>query len=216
MLSIRGQVLALAVIILSIILAELSIKTLVIRPVVVNYRGELISAEIIQLSRIYVANRSRGGKADMNYLLQRLLEYNRSLNLGFPNITFDDVGIFFFLNTSDSYGKGAYVIVWNLRFREFNYTVIFNVTWCFEKSGYYIKDRDGLQIIYVNYTLFYVHEYYAPQWGRIVIFPMIYSESADILLKGDGIWFVGIPLNSTPSIFDIYGIKINIGGKVEE
>lgn len=201
MLGPRGQ----AVLLSTIVLAALVLAAIAAlrhpRPRCAGYVGELQSAELVHAARLYWEIRSRGGATRLEELLSMLHEYSAELRLGIPNVSYA-------LYSELSPGKGG----WGVYRVQYNNSVSFAARWNWSVAGYYAKMLRREKVAYVNLTLYYVHEYAAPQWGLIRVSPPLRDPAgmADLERRG-GRWIVGIPVGLEEyALEDSYGIRIVI------
>ena len=194
----RGQVLLLAVIFLafSIIYAANRFRKPV--PVVAEYRGELQSAELIHAARLYWSN----GYTSMDSILSLLTDLAKKHKIYMPNASYENN----FTIIGGLTGYGFYST-------EYNVSVIFSACWNWRFKGFYFKDLHGEKVLYKSFLLVYYHNYTAPQWGSMVIYPIIEDPAGicDIVRVKDGVWMIGYPAhNDEYTLIDEYGLKLVI------
>jgi len=189
----------LAAVILAISLLAALENLRVPRPRIAAYYGELQSAELIHAARLYWSNPALG----MDRALAALYEHNESLNLMLPPVSY---ALGSALHPGDS-GYGYYRT-------EYNVSVVFHACWEWELVGTYSKRVAGVEVLFNNYSLYYRHEYSAPQWGTILLHPEIWDPAgvADVFCVGEGRWFVGVPAGAPYPLEDEFGITIYVGG----
>jgi len=183
---------------LLIILITFSLSNLLIpRPRVIDYVGELQSAELIHLARFYWEyNNNRS----FDELLKIFYIYNEKIKANVPKVAYTLKRKI----VCERDGLGLYETV-------FNNSVIFRSSWRWNFSNIYIGYENNEAVIFKNYTLVYYHEYIAPQWGKIVLYPEIYTTCNVKIKRVYDTWIIGIPLEmSRVDFYDKFGIKIFI------
>jgi len=158
------------------------------------YVGELQSAELIHVARLYWSNPN----LSMSFLLDKLYGYNETLRLHIKPVTYVN-------NWALTASGGFYET-------RYNNSVRFYARWEYVKIGSYKKILEGgIVKLYYNYSLTYIHNYTAPQWGSFILYPRLWDplDLADLTYKGDGLWYVGVPADvSEYIIYDEFSIKV--------
>jgi len=212
-LNTRGQVLVIAIAIFAcLVLAALG-NLYYPRPRIVHYVGELQTSTIVQILRVYIANRSSyitglsNASMDINNIFYRLTLLNNTCKLNIPEVTPDDILVRMFWRNC------CHLALVNLRYKYFNSTVIVNVTWSYIYLNNYTKNIGELTLTYMNFTLTCSHTYITPQYN-VTIHPCLYDTLglADIKLvdRDKGVWIVGVPYEGYP-LKDEYNIVIRVG-----
>jgi len=190
----KGQMLALAAIVFSIYALWALSNLRTPNPRVAYYVGELQTAELIHIARLYWSNPNLG----MSFLLSKLYEYNESLRLHLKPVNYRN-------NRALTASGGFYET-------RYNNSVRFYAHWSYEKIGSYKKILEGGVVkLYFNYSLLYYHNYTAPQWGNFILYPKLWDpqDLADLTYRGNGEWFVGVPADVEEYIlFDEFSIKV--------
>jgi len=165
-------------------------------PRVVSYYGELQSAELIHVARLYWSNPSLG----MDFLISKLYEFNETLRLQMNPVNYE-------LDQSLTVNGGFYKTL-------YSNDVSFFAEWRYNRIGSYVKNIPGEgPVIFYNYSLFYYHNYTAPQWGNFILYPMLCDPNkyADLTYRGEGWWYIGIPADFDQYVLlDEFSIKVVI------
>ena len=167
-------------------------------PCVLEYRGELQSAELIHAARFYWSSQVYS----MEYLLNILYELAEESKIYLPPVSFTNN----FTLMGGRYGYGSYSTA-------YNNSVFFEADWKWKFKGYYVKELRGEKLLYRSYILEYYHNYTAPQWGVMVIYPFLEDPAgvADILYERNGSWRVGFPARyGEYCLVDEYGLRVVI------
>jgi len=195
----EGQIFLVTVFLLALLLT-LSLGNLTFtKPRLVNYIGELQSAELIHLARFYW---EKNNNLSMQELTKIFYHYDKLLKTNIPKYNYTILREF----KRGENGFGLYEI-------SFNNTIIFRCRWQWKFQNMYVSFSGREAVIFKNYTLIYYHEYIAPQWGKIKVYPQIYADQPAEIEKRNKFWTIGIPIEKeTLSLLDQYGIEIIIKG----
>lgn len=194
----RGQALLLAVTFLASVLLHTAGYLKKPSPNLLEYVGELQSAELIHVARLHWSNR----KYDMDSLLALLYDLANETKISLPSISYR-------CNFTLVSGQRGYAWYFTL----YNNSVSFEAYWEWKFKGFYVKDLHGEKLLYKGYSLLYYHNYTAPQWGSIIAYPLLEDSAkiADIAYRGGGMWDVGFPARYTEYyLVDEYGLKVVI------
>jgi len=203
----RGQVLLLAVLILSILLLIALSFHRVNSPRIYIKRDYVQAAMLVQLARVWI---------QYNYCIiciretSRLLyQLNQTYGLNIPALTNSTYRSF---NLSEDSGYYNYTVVFYTQGGKYvRVTVYYNYFF----RGFYLKRIGGEIVRYKNYTLQYFHKYEGP-WGILFLKNLSLTDprkQADIRYIGDGLWVVGFPADYQYYIvYDKFGIPVRVGG----
>ena len=162
-------------------------------PVMARVDGTLQNAHLLMAARIYVAACSQGLPLTMGDVLGRLYQYNDTLMLPEVEYTiFSRDGVI-----GVNYSNGA----------------SFYFTYDIQKTGTYIRVVEGVHITFINYTLYWVHEYDLVSF-KFSLYPELRAEGylCSLNASAEGVWVLGVPLEGTCRVSDKYGITVVVNG----
>ncbi|RLE72590.1 MAG: hypothetical protein DRJ37_02480 [Thermoprotei archaeon] len=194
----RGQILLLAIITLAFILLYSASRFSRPNPGFLEYMGELQSAELIHTARLYWSSR----KYSLNSLLSILYTLSNENKISMPMVSYEN-------NSTLVSGRKGYAWYYTV----YNNSVSFRAYWTWEFKGFYLRDLYGEKLLYKGYLLLYYHNYTAPQWGSMIVHPLLEDRAhiADITYLGDGRWSIGFPARYTEyRLIDEYGLEVVI------
>jgi len=192
----KGQILLLAIIFLASVLLYSTSRLKKPSPNFLEYNGELQSAELIHIARLYWSSEN----STIDRLLTILYSLSNENKVSMPIVSYK-------CNFTLVPGQRGYAWYYTV----YNNSVSFRAYWSWEFKGFYIKNLYGEKLLYKSYLLIYYHNYTAPQWDSMIIYPSLDDDMriADLTYFGEGIWSIGFPARYTEYIFvDEYGLKV--------